>query len=48
MNLPNVDVFPYLNALLSWAPIAIFIAVSMAAAAAGVVVALFMRAFMRG
>jgi len=50
LPLPDVtsQIWTYLNALLSWSPIVILITVTVAAATASIVIALFLRAFMRG
>lgn len=50
MQLPDMTsaIWSYVNALLGWAPMLVLIGVSTAAAAAAIVINMFVRAFMRG
>lgn len=50
MILPDMTaaIWSYVNAILGWAPMLVLIGVSTAAAAAAVVINMFVRAFMRG
>jgi len=50
MVLPDYGsgIFTYLNAFLNWSPFSIMVTVFVAVACVGVVVSVFMRAFMRG
>ncbi len=49
--LPQIDataIFTYVNALLNWTPVSLWVVLVFSTAAVGVIVAVFMRALMRG
>jgi hypothetical protein len=50
VNLPDYsgDIWTYVDAFLNWSPFVVLVTISVAAAATGIVVSLFVRAFMRG